>query len=404
MSEKPNSVTQITTGLKELIQGTKIYVVGEVSNFSCKNGHRYFSLKDDGATIKCIIWKSISLPVEPENGDLLICKGKLDVYLPHGSYQIIISSCKIDGEGDLNAQFKKLHLKLLNQGYFEPTIKKPIPTSIKTIILITSLEGAVIKDIFSVIQRRNPTINLLVAEATMQGNACSETVCEALNKISKWNENNISQRADLVIICRGGGSKEDLWGFNSEQLVKKIFNFKDCPIISAVGHETDTTLCDYAADIRAATPTAAAELATRTICSKEMIENLFVNAYNLLNRKLESYETNLSLAKKTIDNFSPKTHLSIAEDRLSILMDKSSSIINKSISNCKINLSNLMCKINQLNPTPEPLPARPIFIDSRGKYVESLERLKNIANKKREITIKFIDGEITINPEVFFPK
>ena len=177
-----------------------------MSNFSIKNGHRYFSLKDEKATIKCIVWKSISLPAEPDNGDMMICKGKLDVYLPHGSYQIIVSSCKYDGEGDLNAKFKKLHANLLKQGYFDPEAKRMIPQNIKTIGLVTSENGAVIKDVLSVFHRRNSNLNIILADSIMQGAGCVGSICEALNKLESLD--------DLDLVLSGRSPKR--FKFNSE--------------------------------------------------------------------------------------------------------------------------------------------------------------------------------------------
>ncbi|WP_336314872.1 exodeoxyribonuclease VII large subunit [Streptococcus oralis] len=259
--EKYLSVTTLTKYLKMKFDKDpyleRVYLTGQVSNFRKRPTHQYFSLKDDRAVIQATIWSGIyqKLGFDLEEGMKINVIGRVQVYEPSGSYSIIIEKAEPDGVGALAIQFEQLKKKLTEEGLFQERFKQPLPQFAKRIGVVTSRSGAVIRDIITTVSRRFPGVDILLYPTKVQGDGAAE---EIARNIARAN-----QRADLdlLIIGRGGGSIEDLWAFNEEIVVRAIFESR-LPIISSVGHETDVTLADFVADRRAATPTAAAELAT----------------------------------------------------------------------------------------------------------------------------------------------
>ena len=259
--EKYLSVTTLTKYLKMKFDKDpyleRVYLTGQVSNFRKRPSHQYFSLKDDHAVIQATIWSGIyqKLGFDLEEGMKINVIGRVQVYEPSGSYSIIIEKAEPDGIGTLAIQFEQLKKKLTEEGLFQERFKQPLPQFSKRIGVVTSRSGAVIRDIITTVSRRFPGVDILLYPTKVQGEGAAE---EIARNIARAN-----QRDDLglLIIGRGGGSIEDLWAFNEEIVVRAIFESR-LPIISSVGHETDVTLADFVADRRAATPTAAAELAT----------------------------------------------------------------------------------------------------------------------------------------------
>lgn len=259
--EKYLSVTTLTKYLKMKFDKDpyleRVYLTGQVSNFRKRPTHQYFSLKDDHAVIQATIWSGIyqKLGFDLEEGMKINVIGRVQVYEPSGSYSIIIEKAEPDGVGALAIQFEQLKKKLTEEGLFQERFKQPIPQFAKRIGVVTSRSGAVIRDIITTVSRRFPGVDLLLYPTKVQGDGAAE---EIARNIARANQR---EDLDVLIIGRGGGSIEDLWAFNEEIVVRAIFESR-LPIISSVGHETDVTLADFVADRRAATPTAAAELAT----------------------------------------------------------------------------------------------------------------------------------------------
>ena len=235
----------------------RVYLTGQVSNFRKRPTHQYFSLKDDHAVIQATIWSGIyqKLGFDLEEGMKINVIGRVQVYEPSGSYSIIIEKAEPDGVGALAIQFEQLKKKLTEEGLFQERFKQPLPQFSKRIGVVTSRSGAVIRDIITTVSRRFPGVDILLYPTKVQGDGAAE---EIARNIARANQH---EDLDVLIIGRGGGSIEDLWAFNEEIVVRAIFESR-LPIISSVGHETDVTLADFVADRRAATPTAAAELAT----------------------------------------------------------------------------------------------------------------------------------------------
>lgn len=235
----------------------RVYLTGQVSNFRRRPNHQYFSLKDEQAVIQATMWAGTfkKLDFELEEGMKINVVGRVQIYEPSGSYSIIIEKAEPDGIGALAIQFEQLKKKLTEVGYFDERHKQPLPQFVKKIGVVTSPSGAVIRDIITTVSRRFPGVEILLFPTKVQGEGASQEVAA---NIALANER---EDLDLLIVGRGGGSIEDLWAFNEEVVVQAIFESR-LPVISSVGHETDTTLADFVADRRAATPTAAAELAT----------------------------------------------------------------------------------------------------------------------------------------------
>jgi exodeoxyribonuclease VII large subunit len=240
-----------------------VWVEGEISNLAKPaSGHIYFSLKDSSAQVSCAMFRSRSnsLKFQPENGNQVVVRAKVGLYQPRGNYQLIVDRMEEAGDGALRRQFEQLKIKLAGEGLFDEEYKQKTPELPKGIAIITSKTGAAIHDVLSVIARRFPSIPVKIFPVRVQGVEAAPAICNAINLIGE-NVDDGNLDCDVVLLVRGGGSLEDLWSFNEESVARAIY---DCPIpiVSGVGHEVDVTIADYVADVRAATPTAAAESVT----------------------------------------------------------------------------------------------------------------------------------------------
>ena len=294
MIEQAFTVTEINNYIKELVdnepQLRNVQIVGEISNFKrYPSGHCYFTLKDSGAVLKCVMFrgKAMSMKFEPQNGDTVLAIGRITVYERDGVYQLYTDMLLQQGVGDLMVAYEKLKAKLEAEGLFSSERKQAIPMNPKTVGIITSPVGAAVRDVITVSRRRNRGIKLLLYPVKVQGEGASTEIARAINFFNKHN------LADVLIVGRGGGSIEELWAFNEEQTVRAVAS-SAIPVISAVGHETDFTLCDFAADVRAATPSQAAELAVADAEGYIMqVENLQRRLKHFMQARLEQEEYRL---------------------------------------------------------------------------------------------------------------
>lgn len=300
MIEQAFTVTEINNYIKSLLDGEatlrNVQIVGEVSNFKrYPSGHCYFTLKDSGAVLKCVMFrgKAMSMKFEPQNGDTVLAIGRITVYERDGVYQLYTDMLLPQGVGDLMVAYEKLKAKLEAEGLFASERKQALPMNPKTVGIITSPVGAAVRDVITVSRRRNRGIKLLLFPVKVQGEGAAKEIACA---ISFFNKHNL---ADVLIVGRGGGSIEELWAFNEEETVRAVAA-SAIPIVSAVGHETDFTLCDFAADKRAATPSQAAELA---VADAEgyimMVENISRRCRHLMTTRLEQEEYRLDRAKNS---------------------------------------------------------------------------------------------------------
>jgi exodeoxyribonuclease VII large subunit len=259
MADKIYSISELTKEIKAILESSflKVWVEGEISNYTHhSSGHRYFTLKDQNAQIRCVMWKWIGkhLFFEPQDGIKVKASGQVTVYEKSGQYQLVVSSMQPAGIGELELSFQQLRKKLSEEGLFDSEHKKPVPEFPKTIGIVTSPTGAAIRDILNITRRRAPWIEILLWPVQVQGEGAAAQISHA---IKRFNELAL---VDLLIVGRGGGSLEDLWAFNEEEVARAIFKSK-IPVISAVGHEVDFSIADFVADLRAPTPSAAAEIA-----------------------------------------------------------------------------------------------------------------------------------------------
>ena len=253
------AIADVTAAAKDVIEGAfpPLWVKGEVSNFTAhRNGHWYFSLRDKTAQLSCVVWSRDvrRIPAPPDEGMQVVARGQLSVFAARGQMQFMISAMEAEGEGLWRKAFEQTRAMLEKEGLLDPARKRPLPRFPRRVAVITSPDGAALHDIISVISRRNPGVEIVVIAAAVQGETAPDSLVAAIEKVGRWND------ADVVIIGRGGGSREDLWAFNDERVARAI---AACPIptISAVGHEVDFSIADLVADVRAATPSAAAEAA-----------------------------------------------------------------------------------------------------------------------------------------------
>jgi exodeoxyribonuclease VII large subunit len=252
------SVSDVNNLAKGLLEKdlSNVWIQGEISSFTAHgSGHWYFTIKDKKSALDCVMFKfdNINLLFEPKVGDELILNGNVSIYSPTGRYQFNVKHIEVSGEGALLRAFEELKKKLELEGLFDETRKKVLPEFPMEISVITSATGAVIKDIINVLSRRSPNMTLTLVEAQVQGKQAEKSICNAIERV------NYFRQSDLIILARGGGSIEDLWCFNMESVARSIFN-SEIPLISAVGHETDFTISDFVSDLRAPTPSAAAEI------------------------------------------------------------------------------------------------------------------------------------------------
>ena len=256
------SVGELNKSAKYLLEHnfSNVSVIGEISNLSRpSSGHIYFTLKDESGAIRCAMFKNqnIKLNFSPENGDQCVLKGQVSIYAARGDYQLIVKNIEPAGTGNLMQEFEVLKKKLEQEGLFDQSKKKIIPSSPKHIAIVTSHSTAAFQDIISTVKRRAPNSQVSLSEAMVQGDAAHVSIINALSRIMNFNSNNPDNLIDVVIVSRGGGSIEDLWCFNNEDLAREIFSYP-IPVISGVGHEIDFTICDFVSDCRVPTPTASA--------------------------------------------------------------------------------------------------------------------------------------------------
>ena len=390
MKIKTLSVSEVSNYLKKIIDNDFILmnlsVKGEISNLKYhSSGHIYFSLKDEGSKINAIMFRDdkSSLNFKLEEGMSIIVKGRISIYPASGSLQLYVKSVEQEGEGNLFIKFEKLKERLKDEGYFNEEHKKPIPVFPKRIGIITSETGAAVRDIINVSRRRNSLVDLILYPAQVQGKDAYKTLIDG---IRYFDEN---KSVDVIILGRGGGSIEELWNFNEEDLAKEIFKCK-IPIISAVGHETDFTISDFVSDLRAATPSQAAEIAV------PLEEDLYLNikgAEEFLNKEIKGLllkeREKVKSLEKMINLQSPKEKIVNSYIEIDNLKKRLNSKILSKIYIEKEKLTGINNLLMANNPI-SLLNKGYAIIEDEKEIIKSIEQLKN--DKDIEITLK--DGKV----------
>ena len=387
------TVSQLNFYLKSLIDNDQnlrfVFLEGEISNLTdhYSSGHIYFSLKDEKSVVKAVMFSyaAKNLKFKPENGMKVILRARVSVYEPSGQYQLYVEDMQPDGVGALSLQFEQLKEKLSKEGLFDKAHKKPIPTFPETIGVITSPTGAAVRDILNILSRRYPFADIVMCPVLVQGENAASQLTQAIKRFSE------SKIADVVIIGRGGGSQEDLWAFNDENLARAIY---DCetPVISAVGHETDFTICDFVSDLRAPTPSAAAELAVPDkdeLTAELMAQRQYLSA--LIDKKLLSFESSLDNSSRLLSAYSPLNIIEIGEKDMINLSDRMLSVSKQLIENNTKNLTETASKLSALNPVAVLMRGYSYITDTDNKTVSSVSDV-NVGDK---INIKVSDGTLS---------
>lgn len=394
--QKELSVTELNAYIKRMFDADRslngVSVTGEISNLTIhRTGHLYFSLKDEESQIKAVMFRSSasSLRFVPENGMKVIVRCSVSVYMATGSYQLYVNTMQPDGIGSLYLAYEQLKAKLESEGLFSTGYKKELPPFPKSVGVITSPTGAAVRDIINVTGRRYPSAKIYVYPSLVQGDGAEDNLIEALEYFEK------SHLADVIIIGRGGGSIEDLWAFNGEKLARKIFECRT-PIISAVGHETDFTICDFVADMRAPTPSAAAEIAVpdyRDLLLR--IEDLYERMSNGLKLCVKRYEDRLENIKSS-DVF--KDTASIFEEKQEKIDDaraEAERLINEKINTLFNGLAVASGRANALSPLATIARGYSVAFDENKKIIRSVNDVK----EGDTLTVRLNDGNVvaTVN-------
>ena len=395
------SVAQINAYIKRIFQSdyalNRIYIKGEVSN--CKyhsSGHIYFSLKDDKSQISCVMFANQrinGLDFEMENGQTVIVSGSISVFERNGTYQLYANEISLDGIGRLYVEFEKMKDKLYKEGLFDHEKKKPIPQNPKTIGIVTAKTGAAIHDIMSVAKRRNPYIQLVLYPAQVQGDGAADTIVRGIQTLDRYG-------VDTIIIGRGGGSIEDLWAFNEEMVARAIYAAKT-PIISGTGHEVDTTIADYAADLRAATPTAACELAVPDL--RETLDAIDARKRSLsvqIRHILRNYELRLEQYSGKLRSFDPKLQLQEQRMTLAELEDRLTKRMDFLRNRYQHRLELYAQRLHGLSPTAKLIGGYGYLSDQSGRPVVSATQI----SKGDEVQITISDGSIKTKVTQVIPR
>ncbi len=383
------SVTELNKYIKDKIDKDEmlnnVFVKGEISNYKHHyTGHLYFTLKDENSLIKCIMFKgyAANLKFEPKDGMKVTIFGSVSVFERDGVYQIYVKAMQEDGIGSLYKAYEEMKAKLEKEGLFDQSHKKKIPLMPRCIGVLTSNTGAVIRDIINVSTRRNPNVYIKLLPVPVQGPGAAEKIVDAIKTMNE------KKLADVIIVARGGGSLEDLWPFNEEIVARAIYD-SELPVISAVGHETDFTIADFVADLRAPTPSAAAELAVPNIADIKLKLDGYDNRYKLaLKKKVEFMKLRY---EKCMNSRVFKEPLQKINEKY-ILIDMKVKTIQNSISNIynnkKTNMIKHIAKLDALSPL-KTLTRGYSIVQANGKVVKSIEELK----KDEEIDIRLVDGQ-----------
>lgn len=373
-SKNFSTVTELTVKIKDLLENNffNVFVKGEISNFIHHgSGHMYFTLKDRNSEIKSVMFRGSNqnLNFQPANGVEVFLQGKISLYEARGQYQILVSEMKQEGIGDLFQEFEKLKKKLHRDGLFDVNHKKQIPKYPKKIALITSPTGAALQDMLNIFNRRSKHIDLILRPSLVQGERASADLIDAVNELG--NNSDI----DVIVIARGGGSIEDLWPFNSEGLAREIFNCK-IPIVSGVGHETDFTICDMVADVRAPTPSSAAEVSVKSteeiINEIEQLElKILHNIQNIINKNWQTFD---SLNVK-YEKLNPMNKIITKIEKIQFLRKSLSTHVMNRLNEIKLEFDMFHKNLLSLNPKSILQRGYSIAFESSGKIIKKSNQI-----------------------------
>ena len=365
-----------------------VAVAGEISNHKVyPSGHHYFTLKDENASLKCVMFRSsaVRLKFQPENGMKIIAMGKISVYPRDGAYQLYCSAIALDGVGDLHAAFEQLKAKLAAQGLFDPSHKKQLPQFPKKIGIVTSEAGAAIHDMLRILRKRYPLSEVLLIPVRVQGTEAPGEIAAAINYANYYH------LADLLIVGRGGGSIEDLWAFNDEAVAYAIYH-SEIPVISAVGHEPDVTISDYVADLRAATPSNAAELAVPDQDGlRQALDSMLSSIETAVLRQLKASRQHLDALCASASLQSPMQYISQRRDALNHTNTRLVSAQQRTVGLRRQHFISLAAKLDAMSPLKVLTRGYAMVSGADGSVIRSVNQL---AHNDR-VKISLSDGNIT---------
>jgi exodeoxyribonuclease VII large subunit len=390
------SITDLTRHLRNLLESDRylqdLWVVGEVSNFSSpSSGHLYFTLKDAGSSIRCVMWRGAALRQTylPRDGDEIEVHGSISIYEAAGQYQLYVDRIRPVGAGALFQAFLRLKDRLEEEGLFDPERKKPLPKWPKLIGIVSSPTGAALRDMLNTLSRRFPLVEVVLAPTAVQGADAPAGIVSALEKL------NLEVKPDLILLARGGGSIEDLWAFNDEMVARAIAD-SNAPVITGVGHETDFTIADFVSDLRAPTPTAAAELATpdrvdliaNLIDHRERLQYAVVNVVNSCKWGLQNLKTDLA-------GLSPQSRIRNDRQRVDDYSRRTQSILSHTLKLKQTRVSGLQQRLVALNPTAILERGYALVQKMDGKLVR---RVNQVATGE-SLTVHVRDGDFGVKVE-----
>ncbi len=394
MPQKVFSISQISEYIRTMMDSDGVLsglaVSGEISNYKIyPSGHHYFTLKDEGAALKCVMFRSsaMKLKFRPENGMKIIAMGKITVYPRDGAYQLYCTAMALDGVGDLYAAFEQLKNKLAAQGLFNPEHKKPLPQYPGTIAIITSSAGAAIHDMLRILSKRYPLAQVRLLPVRVQGAEAPSEISAAIHYA------NYHRLADLLIVGRGGGSIEDLWAFNDEQVARAIFA-SQIPVISAVGHEPDVTISDFVADLRAATPSNAAELAVPDQdVLRQTLDTMSAAMANILEQRLRSARRQFQILAASPALQSPQVYISQRRKSLQLLCSNLIQGQNSCIHRQKQLFVTLTAKLDAMSPLKVLTRGYAVAQKTDGEVIRSVKQVSIGEN----IQVMVADGILDTN-------
>ena len=388
MTRNVYTVKQVNAYIKNMFTQdymlNRIYVKGEVSN--CKyhtSGHIYFSLKDESGTIACVMFAGQrgGLSFRMSEGQQIVVLGSVNVYERSGSYQLYAKEIRLDGDGLLYERFQMLKKELEEMGMFAPEYKKPIPSFASRIGVVTAPTGAAVRDIMNIAGRRNPYVQLILYPAQVQGEGAKESIVRGIRMLEAYG-------VDVMIVGRGGGSIEDLWAFNEEEVARAIFECS-VPVISAVGHETDTTIADYAADLRAPTPSAAAELAVYDYRQVQMgMQEYRLRMNRLLNQKIQVARLKLREYHTRLKYLHPRLKLQEQQQRLSEMEDRMKMLMEGKVRDARHRMALYVEVMKGLSPL-QKLSQGYAYVEGRDK--KAIKSIRQVRNQDR-LSIYVTDG------------
>lgn len=388
------TVTQVNTYIKALLDESvplrNIYISGEISNFThyYRTGHLYFTLKDESSQLKAVMFSSNAsrLRFQAENGMKVICRGRISVYSKSGEYQLYVDDMQPDGVGALSLAFEQLKKKLSQEGLFDEAHKKPIPPFPSKIGVATSNIGAAVEDIKNITARRYPLAEIIICPTVVQGENAPADIVRSIKMLDGYDG------IDVIILGRGGGSAEDLWAFNSEEVARAVFAC-ETPIVSAVGHETDFTICDFVSDLRAPTPSAAAELVCPDI--NKLYSDLSVkkNALDFyITNRIETLEQDLCDITQNGAFADAESFFAAYQDNLEVLSERLNDAFSFTIDDKENKFLNASARLEALSPL-SVLMRGYCVASKNGKAVKSKKDIK----KDDELTLRFADGRVDIS-------